>query len=61
MSIPMVPNNIFKNMPVTLTPGQSICVQILNANGTVASTLLDDATPEGKTFSGTLSYNGQAS
>lgn len=61
MSTPMVPNNIYKSVSVTLTPGQSVRVQILNEDGSIAATLLDDSTPEGKTFNGSLAYSGLAS
>lgn len=61
MSTPMVPNNIHKRLSLTLAPGQSIQVQILNEDGSVLSTLLNDTPPVGTTFEGSISYSGLSS
>jgi len=41
-----------------LTPGQRIVIQVLNSDGTVATTLCDESVPAGKTYSGNVGYFG---
>lgn len=49
---------VLKSEPVALGSGERLQVLILNADGTIRTTLIDDVCPAGKSFTGVVSYDG---
>ena len=51
-------NFVSQSFTVTLAAGESIRIQVLNADGSVKETKCTDACPASKSFSGNAAYSG---
>jgi len=51
-------DHISEDAPVSLQAGQRIVMKVVNADGTVAQVVFDDAVPMGEIFSGIVAYTG---
>lgn len=60
MAQDIMPTNLTANTIAAtgVTSGQRIVIKVLNADGTVAQSLCDDAVPSGKAFTGSVMYSG---
>jgi len=54
----MKPDRIAEFVNINMVAGQKILIQVVNADGTIATTLFNDAVPAGLNFEGNASYSG---
>ena len=54
----MTPDRIAEFVNVTMTSEQKILIQVVNPDGTIATTLFNDSVPKGLNFECIAAYSG---
>lgn len=54
----ITPSAVIFQQSIILAAGEKIQMQVLNADGSVKSTICADACPAGKSFTGQVTYGG---